>query len=178
MHSYFSQSQTIKELIEQELIERLNEHLQDATQLPLLGHGCHHEHYSLGQLSNGTWVATRELRSRHKNGRSLHDEKERFEEYCITAEQKIDQHCIVPSFCVGASYTKNGITHGLLLVEDLTHGLQRELYDLGQNCVLIDDDRPVFVDLSTDIKLAPGQPYRSGKVQKIQYMHDDHMIRF
>ena len=191
--NYFEQSQLIKEeiLASSKIMNTLEEHVTNKHRGKLIGEGSSNEHYRIGKLSNGLWVATRESRGTkwvtwdNPNGscggefklRSLNEEIEKLEEYCQHAERRDElSDYIITSFCIGVKYHEDNNWRGLILIEDLTKGDTVNIKIRGDYGTIIGQKQKIFFDLSWDDPDNSKTKLTSDEIQGIKYFKPEHMI--
>lgn len=190
---YLEDSQAIKDEIlgTSALMQALREHAA-GNPGPFIGGGGWNDHHSVGQLSNGLWIATRQskvkIRVPHEGEavvtgtyrvRSFDEEIENLEEYCQTAEWRSEysEEKRVSSFAVGLRYWVDDMWRGLLLIEDFSqcNTVQIRIGQLERGFVP-DDPRPIIFDLSSDFKYGQNVVYKSNDIDGIRYMTLDRVI--
>ena len=147
MGDYFAFSQEVRREIEEnnDLSARLDKHMAEIEKAEFIGQGKSNNHYRLGRLESGLWIAIREVRTPFYY-RTLPSFLSRHESYAQKAEDYSRDGKRVTRFCVGAFKGKNAV----LLIEDLTGGGAHSLHHDNDNEFGYLEGQKVYIDLESD----------------------------
>ena len=149
MSEYFAFSQRVKEKImaDAAMMDVIRKHM-DGKYAPFIDGGTSNNHYRIGRLESGLWVAIRQRLDSEKIGTSQTC-LSLYESYCRTAEDLATSRKRVTRFCIGVVKPPNAA----LLIEDLTEGGKRRFIE-SDNPIAgrFEDntDGEVYLDLDYD----------------------------